>query len=589
MYCPECGRQIPEGGSFCPYCGTPAGGNPAGGDETLAEEPEKTVHFGRFQLTGEKGKLRILIFAAAAFVVVVVLLLVFRSPAATMKRQMDIGSRYLEEGDFEQAVMAYKEALDIDPTAGEAYIGLAKAYAGSKDHENEILILRTGIEKAADGDDRTLLQTMMTDSLDQLVAEAKDLFRSGDTDGAEALYELVLSADPERGEVYSGLADIDEAGSNIQKAVTDLNRGVTALQDNDDAESKQWVEKFEDRIAGYEDTQEAEERTSPEESEEKSTEETTEASTEEETEEETTVDPDRALLSELKLEEDQYGVLAQDVRQTYTDVTMDDPKYAQFPGDGIAGAKILDLNEDGDDELVLVRLSEDSGESHGSLLNVILDVFEADENGEVTLSDSRTLLQRPMTESSYLMNLQLIRTEEGVDIFLELHEIFMLYGDAHGEDYLAWRYEDETIQPAFLYACDIDDIDGESELQGSDGFVFTGTEYENGAAADQAVYYAQYEDYGGPALYGDDFVGAIRAFLTERHGIRIDVNGLDYDSGRYEGSYLTSDNDMETLCTVNMMSSNVYNTDYSRFDRITFERTIDRDFDLFPKEKVQDL
>lgn len=154
---------------------------------------------------------------------------------------------------------------------------------------------------------------MMTDSLDHLVAEAKDLFRSGNTDGAKTVYELVLLADPERGEVYSSLADIDEACSNIQQAVTDLNCGITALQNNDDTESKQWVEKFEDRIAGYEDTQETEESKSPE---------------------ETSVDLDSALLEELKEQEDSYGVL-EDVRQTLTDVSFDAQEYPVYSNDGI--------------------------------------------------------------------------------------------------------------------------------------------------------------------------------------------------------------------------------------------------------------
>lgn len=115
MYCSKCGRQIPEGGSFCPHCGTPVGGNTEGGDGTLAEEIGKTVDLsepvkpappGRFQLTRDRGKLCVLVSAAVAVAAVVMLLFAFRSPAATLKRQMDIGSRYLKEENFEQAVMA---------------------------------------------------------------------------------------------------------------------------------------------------------------------------------------------------------------------------------------------------------------------------------------------------------------------------------------------------------------------------------------------------------------------------------------------------------------------------------------------------
>ncbi|GEM_PF-3548247 len=39
--------------------------------------------------------------------------------------------------------------------------------------------------------------------------------------------------------------------------------------------------------------------------------------------------------------------------------------------------------------------------------------------------------------------------------------------------------------------------------------------------------------------------------LTDRHGIRIDVNGIDCDSGH----------DMVTLCNINMMSFAVFGSD----------------------------
>ncbi|MEE8815591.1 MAG: hypothetical protein SOH60_03860 [Lachnospiraceae bacterium] len=39
--------------------------------------------------------------------------------------------------------------------------------------------------------------------------------------------------------------------------------------------------------------------------------------------------------------------------------------------------------------------------------------------------------------------------------------------------------------------------------------------------------------------------------MTDRHGIRIDVNGIDCDSGH----------DMVTLCNINMMSFAVFGSD----------------------------
>lgn len=42
--------------------------------------------------------------------------------------QMELGQRYLEELDYEQAVVAFEAAIAIDPKCEEAYMGIAEAY-----------------------------------------------------------------------------------------------------------------------------------------------------------------------------------------------------------------------------------------------------------------------------------------------------------------------------------------------------------------------------------------------------------------------------------------------------------------------------
>lgn len=51
-------------------------------------------------------------------------------------------------------------------------------------------------------------------------------------------------------------------------------------------------------------------------------------------------------------------MLGQDVRQTFTDATFEKPRYADFSYDGITGAKVCDSDVDGDDELAIVRMTQ---------------------------------------------------------------------------------------------------------------------------------------------------------------------------------------------------------------------------------------
>ena len=43
----------------------------------------------------------------------------------TWQEQYDLGLRFLSEGDYEAAILAFTAAIEIDPMQAEAYIGLA--------------------------------------------------------------------------------------------------------------------------------------------------------------------------------------------------------------------------------------------------------------------------------------------------------------------------------------------------------------------------------------------------------------------------------------------------------------------------------
>lgn len=70
----------------------------------------------------------------------------------TWQEQYDLGIRYLSEGKYEEAVLAFQTAVWIDSKRAEAYIGLADAYIALGDADSALQALREGY--AATGDER---------------------------------------------------------------------------------------------------------------------------------------------------------------------------------------------------------------------------------------------------------------------------------------------------------------------------------------------------------------------------------------------------------------------------------------------------
>lgn len=75
---------------------------------------------------------------------------VYNSPNNRISKQLDLGQKYLEEQNYEQAIFAFNEAIMIDPMCVEAYLGLADAYVGLDDLESALSVLNCGYELTQD-------------------------------------------------------------------------------------------------------------------------------------------------------------------------------------------------------------------------------------------------------------------------------------------------------------------------------------------------------------------------------------------------------------------------------------------------------
>jgi len=55
------------------------------------------------------------------------------TPVPTWQEQYDLGVRYLSEGNYKEAIIAFTAAIEIDPKRSDAYLSLADAYTGAGD------------------------------------------------------------------------------------------------------------------------------------------------------------------------------------------------------------------------------------------------------------------------------------------------------------------------------------------------------------------------------------------------------------------------------------------------------------------------
>lgn len=65
---------------------------------------------------------------------------------ATWQEQYELGLRYVSEGDYEAAIIAFTAAIEIDPMQAEAYIGLADVYTAQGDTDKAMETLQQAME-----------------------------------------------------------------------------------------------------------------------------------------------------------------------------------------------------------------------------------------------------------------------------------------------------------------------------------------------------------------------------------------------------------------------------------------------------------
>lgn len=159
---------------------------------SISEQETENVQMPQPDLSNKKKKELLFIIASAVVLVALAVgIAIYNTPANRVQRQLDLGNKYLEEENYEQAAIAFEEAIAIDERCMEAYMGGLEAYLGAGD-----------VSGAQDFYDRTLA----------MLSGMDEDFLAVNMDYAAELY---LSADKVYGNDWNKIAQVLEEGYTV--------------------------------------------------------------------------------------------------------------------------------------------------------------------------------------------------------------------------------------------------------------------------------------------------------------------------------------------------------------------------------------
>ena len=147
-----------------------------------------------------------------------------KSPEEQWQEQYDLGVRYLSEGNYEEAVIAFTAAIEIDPNRAEAYVSRGNAYAASGDTEENLAAALADYEAALELDENSVDAWLGLAGVyvsQENYDMALEVLQNGleSTNGASAIAELIQEITSEQdsfmsSDEYVPFSDLPESLQN---------------------------------------------------------------------------------------------------------------------------------------------------------------------------------------------------------------------------------------------------------------------------------------------------------------------------------------------------------------------------------------
>lgn len=144
MFCTRCGAGINEADSFCRNCGAALNLQP-GSDKY--KSGLGSISPNTHPKTG-KSKIIIALIIAIAFLAAGAFIANSCIKSENVKKYINLGNKYLNEGKYEEAILAFNKVIEIKPKNVDARVGLGKTYLaeGKMDEAEKILKEAMSIE-----------------------------------------------------------------------------------------------------------------------------------------------------------------------------------------------------------------------------------------------------------------------------------------------------------------------------------------------------------------------------------------------------------------------------------------------------------
>lgn len=147
-------------------------------------------------------------------IVVGIIILMLNNDGRRLNRQLQLGQKYLEEMDYEHAVVAFNEAIAIDPVNIDAYLGLADAYFKLGEYEDSLACVDRLLELDSGN---AQIKPILIDCLNEYIKILEE----------EELYDEIKALAEKYGSIADGV-DFESALAKAPVQIEVLNTDIEA-------------------------------------------------------------------------------------------------------------------------------------------------------------------------------------------------------------------------------------------------------------------------------------------------------------------------------------------------------------------------